>query len=93
VIIAAVEFEGASVVKGVELMKVGKFIGDRDGTAFPGLAVQDLYLVPLRLERGRKIGQADRLGPNGGLIKILDGWLYKEDFHRKSDSTRSTIMK
>jgi hypothetical protein len=93
VIIAAIEFERASVVKGVELVKIGKFIWDRDGSAFSGLAVQDLHLVPLRSEGACKIGQTDRLGPNGGLIEILGRWLYEEDLHRKSDSNRSTIMK
>jgi len=85
VIIAAIELEGASVVKGVKFMKVRKFIWDRDGSAFPGLAVEDLHLVPLRLERGCKISQTDRLGPDGGLIKILDGWLDEEDLHSESN--------
>ena len=93
VIIAAVEFERASVIKGIKLRKVRKFIWDRDGSAFPGLAVQDLHLVPLRSEGGCKIGQTDRLGPNGGLIEILDRGLNEEDLHRESDSTRSTILK
>jgi len=93
VIIAAIEFEGASIGKGVELMKIRKFIWDRDGSAFSGLAVQDLHLVPLRSEGGCKIGQTDRLGPNGGLIEILDRGLDEEDLHRESNSTRSTIMK
>jgi hypothetical protein len=93
VIIAAIEFEGASVVKGVELIKVRKFIWDRDGSAFPGLAVENLYLVSPRLERGRKIGQTDRLGSDRGLIEILNRWLDEENLHSESDSTRSTIMK
>jgi hypothetical protein len=93
VIIAAIEFEGASVVKRVELIKVRKLIWDRDGPAFSGLAVQNLHLMPLSSEGSRKIRQTDRLGPNGGLIEILDRWLDEEGFHRESDLTRSTIMK
>jgi hypothetical protein len=93
VIIAAIELEGASVVKRVELMKVRKLFWNRDGSAFPRLAVEDLYLVPLSLERGCKIGQTDRLGSDGGLIEILDGWLDEQNLHNESDLTRSTIMK
>ena len=28
-----------------------------------------------------KIGQTDRLGPDGGLIKIPDWWLDEKNFH------------
>ena len=93
VIIAAVEFERASVIKGIKLRKVRKFIWDRDGSPFPGLAVQDLHLVPLKLEGSCKIGQTDRLGSDRGLIEILDGRLDEQNLHSESDSTRSTIMK
>jgi hypothetical protein len=93
VIIAAIELEGASVVKWVKFIKVRKFIWDRDGSAFPGLAVEDLHLVLLRLEGSCKIGQTDRLGSDRGLIEILDRGLDEEDLHRESNSTRSTIMK
>jgi hypothetical protein len=93
VIIAAIELKGATVGERVKLMEVRQLTGDRDGAAFPGLAIQDLNLVPLRLERGCKIGQTDRLGPNGGLIKIANRGLDEEDLHGQSGSTRNTIMK
>jgi hypothetical protein len=93
VIIATIEFEGTSVVKEIELMKVRKFLGQRNRSSFWGLAIENVHLVPIRSDRGCKIGQPDRLGPNGGLIEILDGWLDEKDLHRESDSVRSTIMK
>jgi len=60
---------------------MGKLRGNRDGPLPAGLTVQDRGLKALQTQGGRKIGQADGLGPDPGLIEIPDRGLDEKDLH------------
>jgi hypothetical protein len=84
-IIAGIELERASVIKGIVILYIGKLRGKRDGPLPLCLAVEDLDNVPVRLQGGGEIGKTYRLRPYRCPIEIADGRLDKEDLHFSSN--------
>jgi len=74
-VITGIQFKRALIIEGVEVLKVRKLRGNRDGSPLLGLTVEDFNLNPLRSEGRGQIGQPDGLSPNRGLIEIPDGRL------------------
>jgi hypothetical protein len=86
-----IEPEWAPVMKKIEISKIGELRWDSNGSFLIGLAVEDLRFVTVCPYGSGKIGQPDRLGPNGGLIEIPDGRLNKEDLHLLTKDLRNEM--
>jgi hypothetical protein len=74
-VITCIELERTSIIKGIEIFKMGKFRRDGDGSFLFYLAIDEFHVVTILLKRGSKISETDRLCPDGGLIEILNGRL------------------
>jgi hypothetical protein len=81
VVIPGIEFEGALVIEGIEILKVREFRRNGNLPFLICLTIQYLNLMTGRLKRGSKISQSDRLGADGRAIKITDGGLDEQDLH------------
>jgi hypothetical protein len=77
-----IKLERTSIIERVEILKIRNLAGDRARFFLLGLAIENLDIVPVDPQRSRKIGQADRLGPNGSPVEILNRRLNEKDFHK-----------
>jgi hypothetical protein len=80
-VVTIIELERASIIERIEIFEVGKFRRDGNRSLLTCLTIEDLDFMAVFFKGGGKIGQPDRLCPNGSLIKILDGWLNEQDLH------------